>query len=207
MTQESPNITRLRARVLYYFTASKDEAALVSWSALARLLELPEASASTLSPILQELPSTVDYRFTVEGVLLSLPGHSEPTRGKAKEPKALIAQRIFLHWREATGRGPRVRLTKGRQVRIMKRLGEGYSERELKLAADGVMLDPFYTGDNERSRAYTDIKHVYKDASTVERFAEIAQTHSPQKSHVQAKLKEATAEAVSRRRLGRRTRR
>ncbi len=68
--------------------------------------------------------------------------------------------------------GPEPRLDRKRAEVIQDRLREGFDVETLKLAVEGVWLDSWHLGDNDRGAEYCDIRHALGDAAKVEKFAE-----------------------------------
>ncbi len=74
-------------------------------------------------------------------------------------------RRIFDHAAERLGH--RWKFTKDRQAKIRARLRDGYSEDELLLVVDGVLLDPW---EGRREPGNDDPKVIFRDGTHVDKF-------------------------------------
>lgn len=70
--------------------------------------------------------------------------------------------------------------------------------RRLKRACDGIMMSSFHTGQNDNATTYTDIKHVFKSAASIEGFAAAASKKTSEGTREQ-RAKQATAQRRGRR--------
>lgn len=166
----------MRARVLYYFARCQPGPRRLEWDSLRKLLELEEGEPQRFSLLraLRELPD--DVKFDLQGDALTLEfapagARKKPTPGASR---AEDVRRIFEYWRSKTGRNNRTVLDNDRVKIINSRMEEGWTAEEMMLAVDGLMLDPFWTGQNDRGTAYTGIEHVFKNAARIERLIEVA---------------------------------
>ena len=80
---------------------------------------------------------------------------------------------VFNYWQTRCGHLG-AHLDDKRSRLIKTQLNSGKSVEDIKLAIDGVSIDPFSQGLNDRGRKYDDISLICRDAEHVERFMEIA---------------------------------
>lgn len=111
-----------------------------------------------------ELPPDVGEQAT-----LALPGVAPPAPKRIEHDERTIV-RIFERWRTACDY-PRARLTPERVRHIRARLRDGYTERELCAAIDGIAGSDFHRGENDSRQRYDDLTFVFRNGSNVERFA------------------------------------
>lgn len=152
--------------------------------ALARLVEIgwlegePQSSPTTLPPRSQSTASTVGADET----------RREKTRREKKQHCAAAAtplvlssvplppkvqpavDEVVLHYQL---QHPRARPGNSERAMIERRLGEGYSVGDLKLAIDGCHQNPINAGRNDRGKKYLRISNIF---STSERVADHIET-------------------------------
>ena len=151
----------LRARVLFYWAKSYD-AACVSRSGLMKLWEMPVWDDVAARLALSKVPR--EFGCSLDG---------EVVRFASADTKAADVRRVFMYWRQRTGRGSRISLTADRSRRIRARL-RSHSADELCLAVDGLMRSSWHTGSNPDGRRYTEISHVFGNDEKTDSFIALA---------------------------------
>ena len=86
---------------------------------------------------------------------------------------AEATRRIFEHRRTTVPGKSAHRFTPGRRAKIDARR-RSFSEEELFRAIDEAARDPFLNGENDRGRAYTDFKTIFRSDEKVEELLEAA---------------------------------
>lgn len=84
-------------------------------------------------------------------------------------------EQVFAHYRTfhpRTFRNPS-RTSKEWKL-IERRLGEGFTVDDLKLAIDGNHASPWHNGENETGRKYQSLELIVRDGSKVQQFMEAA---------------------------------
>lgn len=115
-----------------------------------------------------------------------------------QESREEAARRVFEFWQKEHGH-PLAKFDRKRRSRILARLAEGFTVRELCLAIRGAKQDKFLMGDG--GRVYDGIQTILRDADQVERLVDLANS----KNGVAVSATEAQA-AQARRRAERRER-
>lgn len=77
---------------------------------------------------------------------------------------------VFDYWRRTTGRSAHTLYSPERRTKIMARLKEGFSVETMCKAVDGIMRSSWHNGA-ETGRTWLEINHVFRDATTVEKFS------------------------------------
>lgn len=89
---------------------------------------------------------------------------------------------VFQYWVEQDTRtgGTTLakKLTNDRRQKIRARLKEGYEVEQLKQAIDYYLSQPFYLGENDRSKRYTDLTTIFRTGSKVEEGLQAAPVKS-----------------------------
>ena len=80
---------------------------------------------------------------------------------------------VFDYWRERLDH-PKAKLDDKRKRAIVARLKDGYTVDDLKLAVDGILLDPHKMGRNDRSRKFDDIELACRTAANVDALVDLA---------------------------------
>ncbi len=80
---------------------------------------------------------------------------------------------VFGYWQERLGK-QRSQLDAKRTKAIKARLVDGYTVDDLKLAVDGILLDPHKMGANDRQRKFDDIELACREAANVDALIELA---------------------------------
>lgn len=89
---------------------------------------------------------------------------------------------VFQYWVEQDTRtgGTTLakKLTNDRRQKIRARLKEGYEVEQLKQAIDYYLSQPFYLGENDRNKRYTDLTTIFRSGSKVEQGLQAAPVKS-----------------------------
>lgn len=81
---------------------------------------------------------------------------------------------VVAAWAEATGRDPgRVKPNAKRTAAVTARLKEGYTTEDLVMAARGIALSSWHTGDNPEGKKYDDLLVAIRDGERVEKFRDL----------------------------------
>lgn len=110
---------------------------------------------------------------------LQLAGADADRRRKPEDEreKALV-DAVFGHWQTRLGKHS-ARLTPGRREKILARLRDGYSMREMQRAIDACARSDFHMGKNDRDTEYNDLTFILRNGEKLERFLEMA-GHDPE---------------------------
>ena len=104
-----------------------------------------------------------------------------------------VEERLFQYWKDLMGY-KRARFDDKRRRVLTGRRREGYSEEDLRLAIEGCFLSPFHQGENERNTRYDDIVLIFRDASHVDKFVQLAEDCFDRHSRLTRKKEEAKEE-------------
>jgi len=78
-------------------------------------------------------------------------------------------QAVFDYWKEHLG-SPRHKLTEERLGFCLGRLRNGFTVSDLQRVIDVVKVTPFWLGQNNRNRVYTDFQYIFRNQTRVEKF-------------------------------------
>ena len=93
-----------------------------------------------------------------------------------------MVREIYEHW-VAVMQFPRKRaLTKDRRLRILSRLREGYTVRQLREVATKASQVPFWRGVNRWNKPFDDIINIYKHAQRVDMFLDLCNSETNQEA-------------------------
>ena len=90
-------------------------------------------------------------------------------------PEVETVRDVFEHWRR-TMKKSRARLDSKRHSLIARRLSDGFTPADLKLAIDGCAASPFHQGENDSGTRYCELSLILRDAENVERFCALAES-------------------------------
>lgn len=99
---------------------------------------------------------------------------------RSVEPESEAIREILEYCRERWGRrfeiSPGGKRWEKVRARFRDRIDgrDPWTPEELKLAADGALLDPWLSGRDKRSKGYLDPETVYRDPEIVERLRDLA---------------------------------
>jgi hypothetical protein len=110
-----------------------------------------------------------------------------------EETKGQKVARIFEYWKTVT-KHPRSRLDTKRENLIGQRVGDGYTVRDLCLAAFGCANSKWHQGENDRHTIYDSVELIYKNADQVDKFIRLAEEELHRRQH-QKQLEEELAKA------------
>jgi hypothetical protein len=115
------------------------------------------------------------------------PGEPAPlslTDSPAPEPHS-CEQAVFDHWRSVHCH-PNAKLDQKRRARILARIREGFTVKQLFAALDGAKFDRFLMGEDKNSgRVYDGIETLLRDRAQVERLIELKRNPKPARSYAQ----------------------
>lgn len=91
------------------------------------------------------------------------------------------ARRIFEYWARRTGHD-RARFTPERARKVLARLRDGYSERDILRAIDGCASSPWHNGsaDHSDGTRYDDLELICRTGAKLERFMELSSASLPE---------------------------
>jgi hypothetical protein len=93
---------------------------------------------------------------------------------KKKDPTLeFIGKSIFKYWQEKCGH-LRTIYSPDKKAKIEARLKEGHSPEDCILAIDGILLSPHHQGQNDRNTVYDDFTLIFRNASYLEKFRDLA---------------------------------
>lgn len=160
-------LTRLRARVLYFRLRAHSTPTLTlrtGW-----LCEALECSPSSLSELLPSVRAHLKKRWGVNSRPVSGGWRFESKLAKEDKDHKQDIVKVFEYWQGLYGRS-RAKLDTKRRSRILARLKEGFSSRELAMAIAGAKYDEFLMGKNKLGKSYTEIHTLLRDTTQVERL-------------------------------------
>jgi hypothetical protein len=106
-----------------------------------------------------------------EGAQLALLGDQFAPTDEPREPNREQVAKVFAHWQAATGRTD-THLDAKRKGKITRALAS-YPLADVLDAVAGWRQDPFYCGENDRSRPYNELTMLLRDAEHIERFRDM----------------------------------
>lgn len=81
------------------------------------------------------------------------------------------AEQVYQHWLRTTQRTPqRWKFTKERKTKVVARLRDGYSVRDICEAVDYVAESDFHRGDNEQGQRYDDLVTICRNGTKLETY-------------------------------------
>ena len=95
----------------------------------------------------------------------------KPPSRKPKTPEGVTE--VFEHWRTVMGKTGQVVLDSKRKARIVWAIGQ-YGVETAKRAIDGCKASAFHMGENDKGQRYDALTLIFRDASKVENFLEVA---------------------------------
>ncbi|AWG45802.1 MULTISPECIES: hypothetical protein [unclassified Massilia] len=97
-----------------------------------------------------------------------------PAQDRRREPRGNDdVQDVFAHWQRVMDH-PQARLDEKRAKAIGKRLADGYTVADLRLAVDGCRRSPHHMGQNDQRTVYDDIELICRDGPHVDKFIKLA---------------------------------
>lgn len=130
-------------------------------------LSLLEQTVADLLDRVKQLEAGKRPRKKVVSDDKSLPGQMSIVDGEVEQ--------VFAHYRTfhpRTFRNPS-RVSKEWKL-IERRLGEGFSVDDLRMAIDGCHASPWHNGENDTGRKYQSLELIVRDGSKVQQFMEAA---------------------------------
>lgn len=153
-------------------------------SELAALAEELAAQAAPESPP-EPAPASPVPEPPVEAPRPAEPQPEPPATADADEQseRRAAARRVFEYWVRRCGHD-RARFTPERARKVLARLRDGYSERDIKRAIDGCASSPWHNGSSEKSdgQRYDDLELICRTGSKLERFIAMAGESLPDES-------------------------
>lgn len=153
---------------------ARDEEAIGLATKLSEIASALLAGRMTVKEALASIPSTVTIQ-PAEGAQLTLVPLA-PTAKSEREDARAIARRVFAYWQRRCNH-ERAKPTPERFGKILARLRDGYSERDMLLAIEGCTLSDHHMGTNDRNTVYNDIELILRNGTKLESFRRIAEEH------------------------------
>lgn len=111
----------------------------------------------------------------------SVPDEKPKPPRKQKTPDGV--DEVFDYWKSVMGKTGQTVLDGKRKARIVWALGQ-YGVETSKRAIDGCKASAWHMGENDKGQRYDDLTLIFRDASKVENFLEIA--NEPPKTNLVA---------------------
>jgi uncharacterized protein YdaU (DUF1376 family) len=109
----------------------------------------------------------------------SVPDEKPQTPRKQKTPDGVGD--VFDYWKTVMGKTGQTVLDGKRKARIVWAIGQ-YGVETAKRAIDGCKASAWHMGENDKGQRYDDLTLIFRDASKVENFLEIA--NAPPKTNL-----------------------
>jgi len=108
----------------------------------------------------------------------------EPRTENNQSPIPDGIEQVFAYWKKRTNRTKGTILSPDRKAKLLRRYVEqpGTAEEKvaaLKLAVDGAIADPWFSGDNERGKRYWGFNEIFRNRDRVEKLQEAARAARP----------------------------
>lgn len=105
---------------------------------------------------------------------------TENDQSGAGAPRGEVEE-VFFYWIKATGRTGQTVLNERRRKMLRARLAEepdpDQAAENLKLAIDGAVHDPFYSGQNDRGKRYWELPNIFRNRDRVEELQAAGRRH------------------------------
>lgn len=97
--------------------------------------------------------------------------HIQTQTEKEKQNKKKVL-RIFEFWQEKMEK-PRSKFTPERQMKILARLKDGYSEEDCLKAVENCAKDPWHRGENPEGKEHVSINLIFRNGEKLEYFRDM----------------------------------
>ena len=155
MSSTTPNIDRIRARVLWLLAKMRSGSGSLDAHLSTRevLSSLEVESLSNLDGVLGFLPSGTSFEVDSDGLRIFA------ERSRADLEGAVLE--VAAYWKKVTKRDDRTEFSTKRLSLIRARLRSGRTVDELRRAVDACATSPWHSGENPSGVRYNDCEHIF----------------------------------------------
>lgn len=120
--------------------------------------------------------------------------HPHPHKQEKKETKkeksppdsrSADAERVFVFWKETFKKAPRTKFLSDRRRKVISRLNEGTTEKEIRMAIVGCSISDFH-----RENGHNDLELICRNRTQIEKFIERIPIAAPDSAKAKNLLQE-----------------